>query len=112
MKHFTKLLVLTLLITGCAKKPDPITTINDGIQQDVAQLVDYAKNNMVMDTDKEFLLKGATDCAARADALTQTCTARIETCEAETGKAKAERNMLALILILLAANAIRKMIRV
>lgn len=108
MKH--AIIALALILAGCASKPDPITNINDDIQQGVAELVDYANNNMDMDADKQLLLQGVKDCAARADALTQTCTARIETCEAQTDRAKAERNTLALVLILLAANAIRKLV--
>ena len=60
MKHFTIFLLLLLigtLLVGCARKPNPINEINDGIQQSVKEVVDYAQNNMTMDTDKQFLLQ-------------------------------------------------------
>lgn len=97
------LIALAITIAGCAKQPDPVTTINDGLQQDVAQLVDYASNNMTDDADTRLLVTGLKDCAARADAITKQHTTSIQTCEAETGKARAERNTLALVLILLVA---------
>ena len=103
MKRFTVLLVLTILLTGCAKDPDPVSTINDGLQQDVAQLIDYANNNMTDDADTKLLITGLKDCAARADAMTTQHDASIKQCQAETSKAKAERNTLALVLILLVA---------
>lgn len=103
-------IIMAIALTACAKEPNPITEINDGIQQDVHELVDYANNNMIIDADKKLLLEGAKSCAAKADALTKACEAQISKCEAETDRAKAERNTLALILALLAANAIRKII--
>lgn len=102
MKYLTTITIL-LALCGCAKKQDPITNINDGIQQGAHELIDYANNNMVIDADKQLLLNGVKDCAEKANALTQTCSARIEACNAETSKARAERNTLAVILILLVA---------
>ena len=80
---FLGLLFAGLLLTGCAREPNPINEINGGIQQSVKDLTDYATNNMVMDTDKQFLLQGAKDCAARADALAKNCNVSIEKCETE-----------------------------
>lgn len=97
---FIGLLLTGLLLTGCARDADPITEINNGIQQSVADLVDYAQNNMVMDTDKQFLIQGAKDCAARADAMTKTYEASISKCAAEKSKLKTERNGLGILLIL------------
>lgn len=99
--HFTILLILTVLLNGCARKADPVTAINDGIQNSVNELVDYASNNMTMDSDKQLLLQGAKDCAARADAMTKTYSATIEKCSAEKSKLKLERNGLFGIIILL-----------
>lgn len=95
--------IIAILLTGCAKDPDPVADINTGIQENAQQLIDYANNNMEMDADKQLLVQGIKDCAGRADALTQTCEATISKHQAETSKAKAERNTLALVLILLVA---------
>lgn len=94
---------MALIITGCAKDPDPVSTINDQLQQDVAQLIDYANNNMADDPDIRLLKTGLKDCAARADAATKQHETSIKQCQTETNKAKAERNTLALVLILLVA---------
>ena len=99
-------------ITGCAKQPDPVTTINDQLQQDVAQLIDYANNNMGNDPDTELLKTGLKDCAARATAMDEQHKAQIATCQAETSKARAERNTLALVLILLVATKLFNMFNI
>ena len=101
MKRFTILLILTFLLNGCARHSNPITEINDGIQQSVSELTEYANNNMVMDSDKKLLLQGAQDCAARADAMTKTYESSIEACQVNQSKLKLERNGLALIIVLL-----------
>ena len=92
---------LLLVLTACARDPNPITEINNGIQQSIAELEDYAQNNMIIDADKKLLLQGAKDCAARADAMTSTYNVSIEKCSAEKAKLKLERNGLAGILLLL-----------
>lgn len=92
-------IAILMLLTGCAKQPDPVTAINDQLQQDVAQLIDYANNNMGDDPDTMLLKTGLKDCAARADAATKQHETSIKQCQAETSKAKAERNTLALVLI-------------
>lgn len=98
------LLIVAITLAGCAtKEPDPVSTINDQLQQDVAQLIDYANNNMADDPDTRLLKTGLKDCAARADAATKQHETSIKQCQAETSKARAERNTLALVLILLVA---------
>lgn len=92
-------IAILMLLTGCAKQPDPVTAINDQLQQDVAQLIDYANNNMGDDPDTMLLKTGLKDCAARADAATKQHETSIKQCQAETSKARAERNTLALVLI-------------
>lgn len=98
-----RLIIILAVLGGCAKDPDPVTTINDQLQQDVAQLVDYANNNMVDNSDIRLLKTGLKDCAARADAATKQHETSIKQCQAETSKVRAERNTLALVLILLVA---------
>ena len=98
-----RLIIILAVLTGCAKQIDPVTDINDQLQQDVAQLIDYANNNMGNDPDTELLKTGLKDCAARADAATKQHETSIKQCQAETSKARAERNTLALVLILLVA---------
>lgn len=93
---FAILLILTVLLSGCTNKQDPVDNINDGIQQNANELIDYANNNMVIDADKQLLIQGVKDCAARADAMAQACSARVETCKIQTEKTKEERNTFAL----------------
>jgi len=93
--------LLIVMVSGCVKQTNPIIEINDGIQQDIADLTDYAQNNMVIDLDKKLLLQGLKDCGARADAMTKTYEASMETCQANQNKLKLERNGLAVIIVLL-----------
>ena len=97
------LLPVLIAACGCAKTPDPVSGINDSIQQDTQQLIDYANNNMNLDADKQLLLQGVKDCAARADAMNTAHEASIQACEATGNKLAAERNALAVILVLLVA---------
>ena len=105
------ILLLGLLFSGCAREQNPITEINNGIQQNVSELVDYAQNNMVIDTDKQMLIQGVKDCAARADAMTKTYEVSMEKCAAEKSKLKLERNGLGTILILVVVFMFRGSIR-
>lgn len=112
-KVFFMLLIIgyVMLLCGCAREPNPITQINDGIQNSVSELTDYANHNMIMDSDKKLLLQGAQDCAARADAMTKTYEASIEKCATEKSKLKLERNGLGVILILVVVFMFRGSIR-
>ena len=96
-------LVLALLLVGCAKHTDPVTSINNQLQQDVAQLIDYANNNMADDADTRLLKTGLKDCAARAEAVAKQAETSVKACEAKTDTVRAERNTLALVLALLVA---------
>lgn len=119
MKDFIKfiatvtvgLILFGLLLTGCARDTNPITEINNGIQQSVHDIVDYAENNMIIDTDKKLLLEAMKDCAARADAMTSTYNVSIEKCATEKSKLKLERNILGVILLLLVGFVVYKPIR-
>lgn len=102
-------LILAVFLIGCAKQPDPVTAINDQLQQDVSELLDYANNNMGDDPDTMLLKTGLKDCAARADAATKQHETSMQTCEARTEKARAERNTLALVLIGIVLIKLKKM---
>ena len=90
-----------MFLTGCAQKTDPVSDINNGIQENAQQLIDYANNNMVIDSDKQLLIQGIKDCAARADALNTAHEASINACETRSDKLAAERNILILVFVLL-----------
>lgn len=109
MKKF--IILLPLFVCACAKQPNPITEINNGIQHNVSELVDYANNNMQIDADKKLLLQGMQDCAARADAMTHTYEVSMEKCATEKSKLKLERNGLFGILILLIGFMFRGALR-
>lgn len=96
---------------GCARDPNPLTEINNGIQQNANEIIDYAKNNMAIDTDKQFLIEGIKDCAARADAMTKTYTVSMEKCATEQSKLKLERNGLFILVLILAGAMLYKSIR-
>ena len=102
--------IIALILAGCAKQTDPVSDINDQLQQDVAQLIDYANNNMADDADIRLLKTGLKDCAARADAATKQHATSIKLCQAETSKARTERNILALVLIGLVLLKLKKTI--
>ena len=108
------LLFCVLALCACAKKPSPTSEINDGIQQNIGELVDYANNNMVMDADKQLLLQGAKDCAARANAMNRACQVEIANCESVQRALRAERNTVIIILLgllgLLGARLLKRVI--
>lgn len=87
---------LVMLLAGCTKQ-SPVSDINHDIQEDVAQLVDYANNNMVMDADKQLLINGARACASRANAMEKTCIAQVTACQKETTTWKLSTGMASLI---------------
>lgn len=94
-----RLLILCVALSACAKTTNPVTNINDALQQDVAEIINYAQSNMEIDTDKQLLINGLKDCAARAGAMEQTCATVLEKCQIEQNKLKLERNGLFVIII-------------
>lgn len=50
MKHFTILLILTVLLSGCARK-DPVETIIDNHVSHIDEVLTYAKNNIEQTAD-------------------------------------------------------------
>jgi outer membrane murein-binding lipoprotein Lpp len=99
--------LIVMLLCGCSRKT-PVSEINDGIQQEVVQLVDYANNNMDMDADKQLLLKGAQHCAARANDLTHTCEETIRAYKTEASGWKLATTLMSIIAALLGLAWIRK----
>ena len=87
---------LVMLLAGCSRQ-SPVSDINHDIQDDVAQLVDYANNNMVIDADKQLLINGARACASRANAMEKACTAQITACEKENTTWKLSTAMASLV---------------
>lgn len=92
---------LVMLLSGCARHTEYMSSINDSLQQDVAQLIDYANNNMADDPDTTLLKTGLKDCAARADAIAKQCEVTIDTYKANANRLKSERNTLIVFFLLL-----------
>ena len=99
--------LVMLLLGGCSRK-SPVSDINDEIQQEVVQLVDYANNNMEMDSDKQLLLNGARHCAARANDMERTCAETIKAYKAESAGWKLATTLVSIIAGLLGFLWIRK----
>ena len=54
MKHFTILLIFTVLLSGCVKK-DPVVNVVDNHVSHIDEVLDYAKNNIVQTADVMML---------------------------------------------------------
>ena len=100
-------LVLVLLLAGCSRQT-PVSEINDGIQHDVTELIDYAQNNMTIDSDKQLLINGARNCAMRAADLTKTCEETVRAYRAETVGWKMAATLMTIIAALLGFLWIKK----
>lgn len=98
---------LVMLLCGCSHST-PISDINDGIQNDVSELVDYANNNMVMDADKQLLLNGARQCAARANDMQKLCEEMVNSYKKETAGWKLATTLMSIIAGLLGFLWIKK----
>lgn len=83
MKHFTILLLLTVLISGCTKA-DPVETVIDGHIEHVAQTIDYAKNNFEQSPSVVFLENELERCQAAMVDIKQAYYGQISTCKAKT----------------------------
>ena len=94
MKRFTIMLILTVLISGCAK-PTPTENI---IGQHV-QLVDEALSDPALSNEAKSALK---TCRAGLLSAQETHQTEISKCDAEKSKLKTERNGLFLAVLLLA----------
>ena len=83
MKHFTILLILTVLLNGCAKK-DPVETIIDTHQEHISDVLDYAHNNMEQTKDVVFLENELQSCNIAMTDIKQAYYSRIAACNAKT----------------------------
>ena len=83
MKTFYKILVLTIILCGCARK-DPVETIIDNHTEHFSQTLDYAHNNMNQTSDVVFLEKELDSCVVALKSVKETHFSQIEKCEAET----------------------------
>lgn len=98
---------LIALLCGCSRHT-PVSEINHGIQTEVTELVDYAKNNMVLDADKQLLLKSAQHCAARANDMANTCEQTVSAYRKETAAWKLATTLMTIIAGLLGILWIKK----
>ena len=103
MKKVIILLILTVLISGCAK-PTPTENI---IGQHV-QLVDEALSNPTLSNEAKGALK---TCRAGLLSAQETHQAEISKCDAEKSKLKTERNGLFLAVLLLAGFMLYRPVR-
>ena len=90
------LIFLIMLLCGCSPKT-PVSDINNDIQQGVNELVDYANNNMVIDSDKKLLIEGAKTCAAKANAMEKTCNESLRAYKAEASGWKLATTLMSII---------------
>lgn len=114
MKEFIRFVVvvgLSCMLTACMHDENPVSEINDSIQQNVKDLIDYANNNMEIDSDNQFLIQGLKDCAGRADAMAKVCNISSDKCSVEKNKLKLERNGLFVFVLLLIGIILYKPIR-
>lgn len=83
MKAFYKIVILAILLNGCAKK-DPVNTIIDNNIEHFTQVLDYAYNNMEQTSDIVMLENELDSCIVVLDSVKQTHFSEIDRCESET----------------------------
>lgn len=101
--RFTILLILTVLISGCAK-----TTPTENIIGQHVQLVDEALSDPTLSNEAKGALK---TCRAGLLSAQETHQAEISKCEAEKSKLKTERNGLFLVVLLLVGFMLYRPVR-
>ena len=101
------IVMLCLWLAGCSRTT-PASEINNEIQHEVTELVDYAHNNMTMDSDKQLLLNGARHCASRANDLTRTCEQTISSYRKETAGWKLATTLMTIVAGLIGVLWIKK----
>lgn len=98
---------LIMALAGCSRST-PTSEINQQIQDEVAQLVDYANNNMEMDADKQLLINGARHCAMRAGDLEKVCAQTVSAYRTETAAWKLATTLISIIAVFLGIAWIKK----
>lgn len=100
-------LFIVMALAGCSRTT-PTADINHEIQTEVAELVDYANNNMEMDADKQLLLNGARHCAMRANDMVHVCDQTVSAYRKETAGWKLATTLMSIIAGLLGFLWIKK----
>lgn len=83
MKRFAILLILTVLLSGCAQK-DPVETIVDHHQEHINDSLNYAYDNFNQTTEIKFLENELESCKLGMTDILQTYYSRIAACNAKT----------------------------
>lgn len=82
MKSFYKIVILALLISGCAKK-DPVDVIIDHHHDHIGEVLDYSYNNIEQTKDVIFLENELKSCDIALVDVKQAYYGQIATCKAE-----------------------------
>lgn len=80
---FYKIVILAILLSGCAKK-DPVETIIDGHIYHFSQVLDYSYNNMEQTQDVIMLENEIESCVVVLESVKQTHYSQMDKCESET----------------------------
>lgn len=97
---FYKIMILTFLLSGCAKST-PTETVIDNHVQLVNEVVDYANNNMELDADTQMLINALKTCKTGLLDAKSAYDGEISTCKAK--KEKWQIVSLALFLLIVGA---------
>lgn len=82
MKTLCKIVILAFLLNGCARK-DPVENVIDYHQQHIADVLDYAYNNIDQNKDVIFLENELKNCDIALLDIKQAYYGQISTCRAE-----------------------------
>ena len=80
--YFAILLILTILLSGCARK-DPVENIVDNHSEHFAQVLDYAYNNIEQNSDIVLLENELDSCIVVLETVKQAHFSQIGKCEVE-----------------------------
>lgn len=80
---FYKIVILSILLSGCARK-DPVENIVDNNIEHFTQVLDYAHNNMEQNADVVLLENELDSCIIILESVKQTHYSQMDKCESET----------------------------